>query len=855
MNGRIVTFYSWKGGVGRTMALANAGVQLARRGKRVLLVDWDLEAPGLDRYFVAADTETASLLSVTKPTDASGLLGLLAGAATRDRLEPDTWERRCITVRLPELPRADGSIPDLPTAHPLTILSAGLGSPDYASHLERFSWADFFANDRGGEWLEHLRSKWRGAYEFVLIDSRTGLTDGGSICTVQMPDVLVFAFTPNTQCLGDGLAFLDGVQRSRSSYAFERPPLTIVPLLSRWEGDREVDLADAWLDRIEGLISPLVENWLPVGVPRRRLLERLRVPHVARFSFGEPLPVLTHSLSDPDRPGLAYDLLAEVLGGGFADAGQIIDPQYRPPIDALHATDAEIDELARDDVGREAVIDTVRSLHGANSLVYINLLLRFARAEIRVGQMAVADELAQRAASLARPSASTTLETSSWGYSLRYGKAAGSEALVDALLLLADIRRQRRGLGEALVALREALSICRLLVEADPSNTAWQRKMSTCQDNIGDVLGEQGNMAGVLAAYREALAMKRRIADAQASNPAWQKDISKTQRRIGDLLRRQGDLAEALVAYREALRINVEFNDRHEQAVTYHQLGEVAQEQRQWAEAEKNYREALRIIAEFNDRYGQAATYYRLGTVAQEQRQWAEAEKNYREALRIFVELNDRYEQAATYHKLGEVAQQQQQWAEAEKNYREALRIFVELNDRYAQALPYHQLGDVAQEHQQWADAEKNYREALQIYVEVNDRYAQARSYHRLGEVAQVQQRWAEAEKYYHEALRIDVEFNDRHSQAVTYARLAMAALTQRHWADAEQNGIEALRIFLELSDQAAVVNLLRLLAHLNPERPSLARQVAGILGVQESDVDELFQKLASTPDSAVPGE
>jgi len=47
----IVTFYSFKGGVGRSMALANIAVLLASRGQRVLCVDWDLEAPGLERYF------------------------------------------------------------------------------------------------------------------------------------------------------------------------------------------------------------------------------------------------------------------------------------------------------------------------------------------------------------------------------------------------------------------------------------------------------------------------------------------------------------------------------------------------------------------------------------------------------------------------------------------------------------------------------------------------------------------------------------------------------------------------------------------------------------------------------------
>src|SRR5437016_1288362 len=42
-----VTFYSFKGGVGRTMALLNAACILAGRGRRVLMIDFDLEAPGL----------------------------------------------------------------------------------------------------------------------------------------------------------------------------------------------------------------------------------------------------------------------------------------------------------------------------------------------------------------------------------------------------------------------------------------------------------------------------------------------------------------------------------------------------------------------------------------------------------------------------------------------------------------------------------------------------------------------------------------------------------------------------------------------------------------------------------------
>jgi AAA domain len=50
-SGRIVTFYSYKGGTGRTMLLSNVAWILASAGKRVLAIDWDLEAPGLHQYF------------------------------------------------------------------------------------------------------------------------------------------------------------------------------------------------------------------------------------------------------------------------------------------------------------------------------------------------------------------------------------------------------------------------------------------------------------------------------------------------------------------------------------------------------------------------------------------------------------------------------------------------------------------------------------------------------------------------------------------------------------------------------------------------------------------------------------
>ncbi len=46
----VITFYSFKGGVGRTMALVNVAAQLVKWGRTVVVVDFDLEAPGLETY-------------------------------------------------------------------------------------------------------------------------------------------------------------------------------------------------------------------------------------------------------------------------------------------------------------------------------------------------------------------------------------------------------------------------------------------------------------------------------------------------------------------------------------------------------------------------------------------------------------------------------------------------------------------------------------------------------------------------------------------------------------------------------------------------------------------------------------
>ena len=62
-------------------------------------------------------------------------------------------------------------------------------------------WDNFYERLGGGQFFDALRTDMKRNYDYVLIDSRTGLSDIAEICTVQMPDVLVDCFTLSSQSI------------------------------------------------------------------------------------------------------------------------------------------------------------------------------------------------------------------------------------------------------------------------------------------------------------------------------------------------------------------------------------------------------------------------------------------------------------------------------------------------------------------------------------------------------------------------------------------------------------------------------------------------------------------------------
>jgi MinD-like ATPase involved in chromosome partitioning or flagellar assembly/WD40 repeat protein len=311
-SGQVVTFYSYKGGVGRSMALANVAALLASKGKRVLVVDWDLEAPGIEQYFGRRFAEER------QRTD--GVVDMMEGLAKNEQI---SW-RQCL-IRVPIF------------GHEVHIISAGRKDQRYAARIAALSWKDLFEGHDLGRYLERLREDWTAAdaYDFVLIDSRTGITDIGGICTIHLPDVVVGLFTANEQSLTGVAEALRSARAQHATLPVDRAQLLVVPVPARDESQSEHNKAKEWRARFARELEGFYADWLPEKVAPKDALEVLRIPYKAYWSFGEPMPVVEDGVSEPGSIGYAYALLASLVENGLdwngMSAGRFSLPRAEKP--------------------------------------------------------------------------------------------------------------------------------------------------------------------------------------------------------------------------------------------------------------------------------------------------------------------------------------------------------------------------------------------------------------------------------------------------------------------------------------------------------------------------------------------
>ena len=158
--GSVITFYSYKGGSSRSMALANVAWILASNGKRVLTVDWDLEAPGLHRYF-------APFLLDKELTSSRGIIDLVWDFVNEATTPLETENDSAITNHEKEWYQPLTNIKPFairlnwtfPNGGALDLIPAGRQGSSYAKRVNFFNWENFYNRFGGGVFLEAVKQE------------------------------------------------------------------------------------------------------------------------------------------------------------------------------------------------------------------------------------------------------------------------------------------------------------------------------------------------------------------------------------------------------------------------------------------------------------------------------------------------------------------------------------------------------------------------------------------------------------------------------------------------------------------------------------------------------------------------
>lgn len=197
-----VAFYSYKGGVGRTLLVANTAQFLAMSGRRVVALDLDLEAPGL--HYKLASPE------VIKRAETGVLLGVVD--ALEEMLEGESrffrMEDLAVEIDLP-----------LGTKGRLSLIAAGSApSPVYWTRLERLRTTSLGGRRQGGllECLLELQAEIAAelAPDFLLVDSRTGITELGGLATSVMADRVVCLTTTSPESIGGTIVVAEALRKA-----------------------------------------------------------------------------------------------------------------------------------------------------------------------------------------------------------------------------------------------------------------------------------------------------------------------------------------------------------------------------------------------------------------------------------------------------------------------------------------------------------------------------------------------------------------------------------------------------------------------------------------------------------------
>ena len=248
-----------------------------------------MEAPGLEKYFSVLREEKSE----------KGLVDLLENPSVQK-----DWRKSVSTYWLPD---------ECDLENGVDVIRAGVDSKNYVQRVQNLDWDRLYLQQDLGHVLEHLRREWKSEYDFILIDSRTGVTDIGGICTVQLPDILVPLMTANHQNFDGSNDVIKRAINSRNKFEFDRGGLIVMPILSRFDSREEYEQSKKWRQLFLEKVGWTIDVWRDQKVKPGAISNFLTVPYFSYWSFGERLPVVEEGVATPDSIKYSFQTLASLL--------------------------------------------------------------------------------------------------------------------------------------------------------------------------------------------------------------------------------------------------------------------------------------------------------------------------------------------------------------------------------------------------------------------------------------------------------------------------------------------------------------------------------------------------------------
>lgn len=359
-NCRIITFYSYKGGTGRSMALANVAWVLAANRKRVLVIDWDLEAPGLHRYF-------RPFLVDEHLTSSEGLIDFVMSFADEViRPQPQVVAENWFIEHADITPYAISiNFDDFPSPGRIDFVPAGRQGTSYAKRVSVFDWQNFYDRLGGGAFLEALKRRMRKDYDYILIDSRTGVSDTAGICTVQMPDVLAVCFTYNNQSIEGAAAVAHSARVARRQLRDQADlrSIEVLPIPTRVD-QSETDMLRARELYARSHFEDLIQGKANLDVYWRAV----EIPYIPFYSYEEMLAPFRDEPNDPKSLlGAIVRITDQLTGSEVSEFNFPISPEEKTRIrEAFSAAKISVaKQTTRSSVTESTIQEKVRQAEAA----------------------------------------------------------------------------------------------------------------------------------------------------------------------------------------------------------------------------------------------------------------------------------------------------------------------------------------------------------------------------------------------------------------------------------------------------------------------------------------------------------